>query len=87
MGRLIEATVPPKAFWQNRFEQDKAGFIKFDFSLSGSAVIGVYGRQSTPPTHVQFDFFKVLDGSRLGTRSRRSTVSTSIRNVWKGFFG
>lgn len=49
--------------------------MKLNFSMSGEAILGVYGRQSTPPTHIQFDFFKVLDGSRLGKRSKRAAVS------------
>ncbi|XP_076467550.1 teneurin-3-like isoform X4 [Babylonia areolata] len=76
-GRKMESSVLPKSFWQNRFEQTRGGFVKFDFAVSRSALLGVYGRQSTPPTHVQFDFFKVLDGSRLGSRSRRSASSES----------
>ncbi|KAK7495277.1 hypothetical protein BaRGS_00013459 [Batillaria attramentaria] len=71
-GSPVEVTIPPKSFVQNRLEQDTAEFVRFNFSLSGSAVLGVYGRQSTPPTNVQFDFFKVIDGSRLRARTKRA---------------
>ncbi|XP_076447152.1 teneurin-m-like [Babylonia areolata] len=74
VGEVAEAEVPPQGFWLNHFEQQESGFIKFDFTVSGSAILGVYGRQSTAPTHVQFDFFKVLDGSRLGARSPSSST-------------
>ncbi|XP_070197746.1 teneurin-m-like isoform X2 [Littorina saxatilis] len=74
-GTPIEGKVPPKSFWLNKFEQDKSGFVKFDFSLGGTAMLGVYGRQSTPPTYVQFDFFKVLDGARLRARTRRDLTN------------
>ena len=53
-GKPAQATVPAKTFWQNRFEQHQPGFVKLDFTISGSAMLGVYGRQSTAPTHVQF---------------------------------
>nr|KAG5705432.1 hypothetical protein BaRGS_004559 [Batillaria attramentaria] len=71
-GSPVEVTIPPKSFVQNRLEQDTAEFVRFNFSLSGSAVLGVYGRQSTLPTNVQFDFFKVIDGSRLRARTKRA---------------
>ncbi|XP_071087575.1 teneurin-m-like isoform X3 [Haliotis cracherodii] len=72
-GQPLTEQIPPKSFWQSQFGQDSSGFIQFNFSLSGSAILGVYGRRSAPPTHIQYDFMKRLEGNRVeASRSKRA---------------
>ncbi|GFO18357.1 teneurin-2 [Plakobranchus ocellatus] len=65
----------PDTFWVSHMEQWPAGSVRLNLSVPGDAMVGVYGRKGMPPTHVQFDFFKVIDGSRVErSRSKRATV-------------
>lgn len=59
----------------NQLEQKTPGSVKFNLSVPGDAMIGVYGRRGMPPTHVQFDFFKVIDGTRVRLQAKRAVVS------------
>ncbi|GFR86624.1 teneurin-2 [Elysia marginata] len=69
----ITKSVPPDTFLMTQMEQRVPGSIKLNLSVPGDAIVGVYGRRGMPPTHVQFDFFKVIDGSRVGNgRSKRA---------------
>ncbi|POI35717.1 hypothetical protein CIB84_000531, partial [Bambusicola thoracicus] len=38
------------------------------------ALIGVYGRKGLPPSHTQYDFVELLDGSRLIAREQRTLL-------------
>ncbi|CAG5114545.1 unnamed protein product, partial [Candidula unifasciata] len=62
-------------FWMNHLEQKTPGSVKLNLSVPSDAMVGIYGRRGMPPTHVQFDFFKVIDGTRVGIQSRRAVVS------------
>ncbi|XP_029639322.1 teneurin-m isoform X3 [Octopus sinensis] len=69
LGQLQQLKIPPKSFWQSKFEQLDPGFIKINFTIPDHAVLGIYGRKNLPPTHVQFEFFEIFSGSRLVKRS------------------
>jgi len=78
LGRRIGQEVPAHGLWRTQFYLPDARFIKFNFSVPLSAVMGIYGRRNVHPTHTQYDFFHVVDGQRgaltqstAGHRSRR----------------
>lgn len=58
----------------NQLEQKSAGTVKLNLSVPSDAKVGIYGRKGMPPSHIQFDFFKVIDGIRMGVRSKRAVV-------------
>ncbi|ESP00102.1 hypothetical protein LOTGIDRAFT_91191, partial [Lottia gigantea] len=78
LGQTIKYEIPPKSFWTTRLSKDKDGYLKLNFTLSDSAVLGVYGRRSVSPSHAQFDFFKVFDGKRIQGRQKRSLSDTGM---------
>ncbi|XP_059169179.1 teneurin-m-like isoform X2 [Physella acuta] len=73
-GRLASKSVPPGTFWMNQLEQKSAGSVKLNLSVPSDAKVGIYGRKGMPPSHIQFDFFKVIDGIRMGVRSKRAVL-------------
>ncbi|CAL1538216.1 unnamed protein product, partial [Lymnaea stagnalis] len=58
----------------NQIDQKTPGTVKLNLSVPSDAMVGVYGRRGMLPTHVQFDFFKVIDGTRVGLRSKRAVM-------------
>ncbi|XP_041356776.1 teneurin-m-like isoform X3 [Gigantopelta aegis] len=72
VGETIQSLVPPKSFWNSQIRRSADGFVAFNFTMSGSSIIGVYGRQNTPPTHIQYEFLTIFEGSRIRRRSRRA---------------
>ncbi|KAK6173150.1 hypothetical protein SNE40_016661 [Patella caerulea] len=80
LGQTLQHEIPAKSFWTTRLARDKDGFIKLNFSLSESAILGVYGRRSVSPSHAQFDFFKVVEGQRIQSRQKRSLYDKNHSN-------
>ncbi|XP_062905509.1 teneurin-3 isoform X5 [Mobula hypostoma] len=74
LGRRTVQEVPPGVFWRAQLFIDQPLFLKFNISLPKDALIGVYGRKGLPPSHTQYDFVELLDGSRLIAREKRSLV-------------
>ncbi|XP_078252785.1 teneurin-3-like isoform X2 [Rhinoraja longicauda] len=72
LGRRAMQDVPPGVFWRAQLYIDQPQFLKFNISLPKDALIGVYGRKGLPPSHTQYDFVELLDGSRLIAREKRS---------------
>ncbi|XP_014386883.1 PREDICTED: teneurin-3 [Myotis brandtii] len=70
IGRRAIQEVPPGVFWRSQLFIDQPQFLKFNISLQKDALIGVYGRKGLPPSHTQYDFVELLDGSRLIARER-----------------
>ena len=71
LGRSIEHEVPPYDFLRISFYLSDSVFVKFNLSVLRGAFIGVYGRKVAPPTHVQYDFFKVVDGEKIVMTSNK----------------
>ncbi|KAL2089212.1 hypothetical protein ACEWY4_016111 [Coilia grayii] len=65
VGQRAGQAIPPGVFWRSRLAMDEPNFLKFNISIHKNALIGVYGRKGLPPTHTQYDFVELLDGSRL----------------------
>uniref|UniRef100_A0A8C6TY83 Si:dkey-237h12.3 n=1 Tax=Neogobius melanostomus TaxID=47308 RepID=A0A8C6TY83_9GOBI len=53
--------------------------IKFNISVQKNALIGVYGRKGLAPSHTQYDFVELLDGSRLIAKEHRSASEPDPR--------
>ncbi|XP_076877219.1 teneurin-3 isoform X2 [Brachyhypopomus gauderio] len=70
VGQQAGETVPPGGFWRSSLQMEQARFLKFNISIQKNALIGVYGRKGLPPSHTQYDFVELLDGSRLISRER-----------------
>ncbi|XP_030624718.1 teneurin-3 isoform X2 [Chanos chanos] len=70
VGQVIGRTIPPGVFWRSHLIIDQPHFLKFNISIQKNALIGVYGRKGLPPSHTQYDFVELLDGSRLISRER-----------------
>ncbi|MGH0164071.1 UNVERIFIED_CONTAM: hypothetical protein FKN15_046416 [Acipenser sinensis] len=74
VGRRATLEVPPGVFWRSQVFMDQPQFLKFNISLQKDALIGVYGRKGLPPSHTQYDFVELLDGSRLIAKETRSLI-------------
>lgn len=53
MGTQQSQAIPPGLFWRFHMTVHHPTYIKFNLSLSHSALLGVYGRRNIPPTHTQ----------------------------------
>lgn len=73
LGKMLEQEIPPQTFWRTQFYMPHSQFVKFNFTLPSQSVIGVYGRKNIEPSHTQYDFFHVMDGSKIVVRSKRAT--------------
>uniref|UniRef100_A0A8C7NSL3 Teneurin-3 n=1 Tax=Oncorhynchus mykiss TaxID=8022 RepID=A0A8C7NSL3_ONCMY len=74
VGRRAVQEVPPGIFWRSQLYIDQPQFLKFNISVQRDALVGVYGRKGLPPSHTQYDFVELLDGSRLITKEKRGLV-------------
>ncbi|XP_078534115.1 teneurin-3 isoform X1 [Lissotriton helveticus] len=74
IGRRAVQDVPPGVFWRSQLFIDQPQFLKFNISLQKDALVGVYGRKGLPPSHTQYDFVELLDGSRLIAREKRNLL-------------
>ncbi|CAL8354637.1 unnamed protein product [Merluccius merluccius] len=73
VGRRLAQALPPAVFWRSRITMETPSFLKFNISVQKNALIGVYGRKGLAPSHTQYDFVELLDGSRLIAKERRPT--------------
>lgn len=53
VGTQQSQAIPPGLFWRFHMIVHHPTYIKFNLSLSHSALLGVYGRRNIPPTHTQ----------------------------------
>ncbi|KAM7009485.1 teneurin-3 isoform 4-T4 [Tautogolabrus adspersus] len=72
VGRRALQDVPPGVFWRSQLYIDQPQFLKFNISVQRDALVGVYGRKGIPPSHTQYDFVELLDGSRLISKEKRA---------------
>ncbi|XP_061844355.1 teneurin-3 isoform X7 [Nerophis lumbriciformis] len=79
VGRQAIQEVPPGVFWRSQLDVDQPLFLKFNISVHRGALVGVYGRKGLPPSHTQYDFVELLDGSRL--LSKRSLSDVDMAHV------
>uniref|UniRef100_A0A3B3RXL7 Teneurin-3 n=1 Tax=Paramormyrops kingsleyae TaxID=1676925 RepID=A0A3B3RXL7_9TELE len=77
VGRRAAQEVPPGVFWRSQLFIDQPQFLKFNISVQRAALIGVYGRKGLPPSHTQYDFVELLDGSRLIAKEKRGPAETA----------
>ncbi|KAM9329353.1 teneurin-3 isoform 9-T9 [Gastrophryne carolinensis] len=76
VGRRAVQDVPPGVFWRSQLFIDQPQFLKFNITLQKDALIGVYGRKGLPPSHTQYDFVELLEGSRLISREKRNLLES-----------
>ncbi|KAG9347020.1 hypothetical protein JZ751_005947 [Albula glossodonta] len=76
VGRRAAQEVPPGVFWRSQLFIDQPQFLKFNISVQKDALVGVYGRKGLPPSHTQYDFVELLDGSRLIAKEKRSLIES-----------
>uniref|UniRef100_A0A8C5A5Z0 Teneurin transmembrane protein 3 n=1 Tax=Gadus morhua TaxID=8049 RepID=A0A8C5A5Z0_GADMO len=87
VGRRAIQDVPPGIFWRSQIYIDQPQFLKFNISVQRDALVGVYGRKGLPPSHTQYDFVELLDGSRLlskekhGLRAARRARSVNVHEA------
>ncbi|XP_030643752.1 teneurin-3 isoform X1 [Chanos chanos] len=74
VGRRAVQDVPPGIFWRSQLYIDQPQSLKFNISVQRDALVGVYGRKGLPPSHTQYDFVELLDGSRLIAKEKRGLV-------------
>ncbi|XP_064191130.1 teneurin-3 isoform X3 [Anguilla rostrata] len=74
VGRRAVQEVPPGIFWRSQLFIDQPQFLKFNISVQKDALVGVYGRKGLPPSHTQYDFVELLDGSRLIAKEKRALI-------------
>ncbi|XP_061644643.1 teneurin-3 isoform X5 [Phyllopteryx taeniolatus] len=72
VGKRAGLSVPPGVFWRSQLSVDKPRFLKFNITVQKNALIGVYGRKGLAPSHTQYDFVELLDGSRLIANEHRA---------------
>ncbi|XP_038570549.1 teneurin-3 isoform X4 [Micropterus salmoides] len=76
VGRRAIQDVPPGVFWRSQLYIDQPQFLKFNISVHKDALVGVYGRKGLLPSHTQYDFVELLDGSRLISKDKRALSDT-----------
>lgn len=81
VGRRAIQDVPPGVFWRSQLYIDQPQFLKFNISVQKDALVGVYGRKGLPPSHTQYDFVELLDGSRLISKDKRALSDTDSVNA------
>uniref|UniRef100_A0A8C7U3N5 Teneurin-3 n=1 Tax=Oncorhynchus mykiss TaxID=8022 RepID=A0A8C7U3N5_ONCMY len=79
VGRRVGQGIPPGVFWRSRLAMEQPRFLKFNISVQKNALVGVYGRKGLPPSHTQYDFVELLDGSRLIAKERRASTEPEAR--------
>ncbi|XP_060740656.1 teneurin-3 isoform X1 [Tachysurus vachellii] len=68
VGQQVRYSLVPGLFWRSSIVLEQSQFLKFNISIQKNALIGIYGRKGLPPSHTQYDFVELLDGSRLISR-------------------
>ncbi|KAG7485400.1 teneurin-3 isoform X4 [Solea senegalensis] len=81
VGRRAIQDVPPGVFWRSQLYIDQPQFLKFNISVQRDALVGVYGRKGLPPSHTQYDFVELLDGSRLISKDKRALSDVEAGNA------
>ncbi|XP_048118438.1 teneurin-3 isoform X2 [Alosa alosa] len=81
LGQRAGQIVPPGVFWRSRLAMEEPNFLKFNISIHKNALIGVYGRKGLPPTHTQYDFVELLDGSRLIIPEEHPQTAPGLRDA------
>ncbi|XP_075053488.1 teneurin-3 isoform X12 [Mixophyes fleayi] len=76
VGRRAVQEIPPGIFWRSQLSIVQPQFLKFNITLQKDALIGVYGRKGLPPSHTQYDFVELLEGSRLISREKRNLLES-----------
>ncbi|KAL4648805.1 teneurin-1-like [Arapaima gigas] len=77
IGSQVMQTIPPGLFWRFHLTIHHPTYVKFNVSLARDALLGIYGRRNIPPTHTQFDFVKLLDGTQLIKQEMKSMEESS----------
>ncbi|XP_028815540.1 teneurin-3 isoform X2 [Denticeps clupeoides] len=80
VGQREGQEIPPGVFWRSRLAITEPLFLKFNISIHKNALIGVYGRKGLPPTHTQYEFVELLDGSRLIAPEERTQMESDLRD-------
>ncbi|XP_026027902.1 teneurin-3 isoform X9 [Astatotilapia calliptera] len=81
VGRRAIQDIPAGVFWRSQLYIDQPQFLKFNISVQRDALVGVYGRKGLPPSHTQYDFVELLDGSRLISKDKRALSDTDAAHI------
>ncbi|KAM9181326.1 teneurin-1 isoform 2-T2 [Dugong dugon] len=83
IGAQVMQTIPPGLFWRFQIMIHHPIYLKFNISLAKDSLLGIYGRRNIPPTHTQFDFVKLMDGTQLVKQDSKGSDDTqhSPRNL------
>ncbi|XP_035680810.1 teneurin-3-like isoform X4 [Branchiostoma floridae] len=79
VGGNVEETVPPFAFWRSQLYLRQPRYIMYNVSMSSDAKLGIYARKDSLPTHTQFDFAEMMDGSHIVVPSGRRRRASEVR--------
>uniref|UniRef100_A0AAY4AEP3 Teneurin-3 n=1 Tax=Denticeps clupeoides TaxID=299321 RepID=A0AAY4AEP3_9TELE len=78
VGRRAVQDVPPGIFWRSQIFIDQPQYLKFNISVQRDALVGIYGRKGLPPSHTQYDFVELLDGSTLIAKEKRGQLEPEV---------
>lgn len=70
LGKTSTSRIGAFGYWNYQFHLRNPSLVKFNYTLSNGASLGVYGRRDGVPTHTRYDFFEILKPK--GRRSKRS---------------
>nr|XP_039266115.1 teneurin-3-like isoform X3 [Styela clava] len=95
LGRKARFSVPAGMFWRSLVFMGSDDHLKFNFTISRRAVLGVYGRKGIRPTHTKFDFFEKIDGSSIpvpaedssSSRRKKREIQDSVTMSFVKFLG
>ncbi|XP_035234064.1 teneurin-3-like, partial [Stegodyphus dumicola] len=60
LGKSSSAKIGSFGYWNYQFHLRNPSLVKFNYTLSHGASLGVYGRRDGIPTHTRYDFFEIL---------------------------
>ena len=92
-GSVTSAQVLPREFWPLQLYAAEPRFVRLNVSVwvaaagrDGGAVVGLYARRGTFPSHTRYDIFHAVDvdqlnalSSPINSRTRRAT--SNVRYV------
>ncbi|KAF8782814.1 Teneurin-m like protein [Argiope bruennichi] len=88
LGKSTSVKIGVFGYWNYQFHLRNPSLVKFNYTLSHGASLGVYGRRDGVPTHTRYDFFEILKPrSRRTKRSEKETFSVEFvqfldRGLW-----
>lgn len=68
LGKSSTFRIGAFGYWNYQFHLRNPSLVKFNYTLSSGASLGVYGRRDGVPTHTRYDFFEILKPKNRRTK-------------------